>query len=166
MQHSLELNEMDLHIKNTPVEVKILDPRIGLEFPLPHYATPDSAGLDLRACLDQALIIKPNESILIPTGIAIHIGNPHLAAVILPRSGLGHKQGIVLGNLVGLIDADYQGPLMISCWNRSQNPYTITPGDRIAQLVFLPILRAHFDIVSEFKSTTRGEGGFGHSGRN
>lgn len=149
-----------------PIEVKILDPRIGTEFPLPKYETTDSAGLDLRACLDAPLVIHPNESHLIPTGIAIHIGNPNLAAVILPRSGLGHKHGIVLGNLVGLIDADYQGPLMISCWNRSQNLYTINPGDRIAQLVFLPIVRTNFEIVTEFKETDRGTGGFGHSGKN
>lgn len=150
----------------TPIEVKILDPRIGTEFPLPKYETADSAGLDLRACLDQPLEIAPGATHLIPTGIAIHIGNPHLAAVILPRSGLGHKHGLVLGNLVGLIDADYQGPLMISCWNRGQNLYTIAPGDRIAQLVFLPIARADFAIVEEFKSTERGAGGFGHSGKN
>lgn len=148
------------------IEVKILDARIGNEFPLPKYETADSAGLDLRACLDQPLELAPNSTHLIPTGIAIHIGNPNLAAVILPRSGLGHKQGIVLGNLVGLIDADYQGPLMISCWNRGQNMYTITPGDRIAQLVFLPIVRAQFEIVNEFKTTDRGTGGFGHSGKN
>jgi len=151
--------------KQTPVEVKILDPRIGQAYPLPHYATQDSAGLDLRACLDQPLTLAPGDTQLIPTGIAIHIGDPHLAAVILPRSGLGHKHGIVLGNLVGLIDADYQGPLMISCWNRGQNAYTISPGDRIAQLVFLPIVRAHFEIVDEFKTTERGTGGFGHSGK-
>lgn len=147
------------------IQVKILDPRIGTEFPLPEYATNDSAGLDLRACLEQSLDILPGETHLIPTGIAIHIGNPNLAAVILPRSGLGHKSGIVLGNLVGLIDADYQGPLMISCWNRGQNLYTITPGDRIAQLVFLPIVRAQFEVVEEFSETDRGTGGFGHSGK-
>lgn len=152
--------------KSSPIEVKILDPRIGTEFPLPQYATRDSAGLDLRACLDQPLHLQPRETQLIPTGISIYIGNPNLAAVILPRSGLGHKSGIVLGNLVGLIDADYQGPLMISCWNRSENAYTITPGDRIAQLVFLPIVRAQFEIVNEFKTTDRGTGGFGHSGKN
>jgi dUTP pyrophosphatase len=149
-----------------PVQVKILDPRIGTEFPLPQYATPDSAGLDLRACLDQPLTIEPGETHLIPTGISIYIGDPNLAAVILPRSGLGHKNGIVLGNLVGLIDADYQGPLMISCWNRGQNSYTMAPGDRIAQLVFIPIARVGFSVVSEFKSTERGTGGFGHSGTN
>lgn len=152
--------------KTHAIEVKILDIRIGTEFPLPKYETCDSAGLDLRACLDEPFVLEAGKTHLIPTGIAIHIGNPHLAAVILPRSGLGHKHGIVLGNLVGLIDADYQGPLMISCWNRSANPYIITPGDRIAQLVFLPIVRAEFDIVDEFKLTDRGTGGFGHSGKN
>jgi len=152
--------------ESTPIEVKILDARIGKEFPLPRYETPDSAGLDLRACLHESLELAPGSTHLIPTGIAIHIGNPHMTAVIVPRSGLGHKNGIVLGNLVGLIDADYQGPLMISCWNRGQNAYTITPGDRIAQLVFLPIIRADFTLVSEFNATERGEGGFGHSGKN
>lgn len=170
MQH--EILEPTTHMEhsrmshNASIEVKILDPRIGTEFPLPKYETADSAGLDLRACLDQPLELAPGSTHLIPTGIAIHIGNPHLAAVILPRSGLGHKSGIVLGNLVGLIDADYQGPLMISCWNRGQNLYTIAPGDRIAQLVFLPIVRANFELVEEFKSTQRGAGGFGHSGKN
>lgn len=149
-----------------PIQVKILDSRIGNQFPLPTYATPDSAGLDLRACLATTTVIKPGETLLLPTGIAIYIGNPHLAAIILPRSGLGHKHGIVLGNLVGLIDADYQGPLMVSCWNRGQSDYTIEPGDRIAQLVFLPIVRASFDVVTEFAETDRGDGGFGHSGRN
>lgn len=148
------------------VQVKILDKRIGTEFPLPDYATIDSAGMDLRACLDQTLTIQPGETHLIATGIAIYIGDPHFAAVILPRSGLGHKQGIVLGNLVGLIDADYQGPLMISCWNRGNQAYNIAPGDRIAQLVFLPIARANLDIVNVFNETSRGEGGFGHSGKN
>lgn len=148
------------------IEVKILDPRIGKEFPLPRYETSDSAGMDLRACLDKPLVISTNETHLIPTGIAIHIGDPHMAAVILPRSGLGHKHGIVLGNLVGLIDADYQGPLMVSCWNRGQQEYTIQPGDRIAQLVFLPIARVNFSIVEDFKASQRGVGGFGHSGKN
>lgn len=152
--------------KNVPIQVKILDIRIGREFPLPRYETQDSAGLDLRACLDQPLTLDAGETCLIPTGISIYIGDPNLAAVILPRSGLGHKHGLVLGNLVGLIDADYQGPLMISCWNRGQNSYTITPGDRIAQLVFLPIARVNFDIVKEFQATERGTGGFGHSGSN
>lgn len=152
--------------KTLPIQVKILDPRIGNEFPLPRYETTDSAGMDLRACLEKALVIEPGTTHLIPTGISIYIGDPHLAAVILPRSGLGHKHGIVMGNLVGLIDADYQGPLMVSCWNRGQQTYTIVPGDRIAQLVFLPIARVQFDIVSEFQKTSRGQGGFGHSGKN
>lgn len=149
-----------------PIQVKILDPRIGSQFPLPAYATPDSAGLDLRACLDAPLTIAPGETHLLPTGMAIYIGNPSLAAVILPRSGLGHKHGIVLGNLVGLIDADYQGPLMVSCWNRGQAHYTIEPGERIAQLVFLPIVRTAFKLVEGFDETGRGTGGFGHSGKN
>jgi dUTP pyrophosphatase len=148
------------------IQLKILDERIGEEFPLPHYATEEAAGLDLRACLQTALTIEPGQTTLIPTGIAIHINDPSLAAVILPRSGLGHKHGLVLGNLVGLIDSDYQGPLMISCWNRSDTAYTIQPGDRIAQLVFLPIIRAQFNIVSDFESSKRGEGGFGSSGSN
>jgi dUTP pyrophosphatase len=148
------------------IQLKILDARIGKEYPLPSYATADSAGLDLRACLDKTLVIQPGGTELIPTGIAIYIGDPSLAAVILPRSGLGHKHGIVLGNLVGLIDADYQGPLMISCWNRGTNAYSIEPGDRIAQLVFLPIMRAEFQVVTDFHETTRGVGGFGHSGKN
>ena len=153
-------------IKKSSVQVKILDARMGGEFPLPQYETEHSAGMDLRACIEQPLVIAAGETHLIPTGISIYIGDPHLAAVILPRSGLGHKQGIVLGNLVGLIDADYQGPLMISCWNRGQASYTIQPGDRIAQLVFLPIVRANLQIVSHFDATQRGEGGFGHSGKN
>jgi dUTP pyrophosphatase len=131
---------------------------------LPRYETADAAGVDLRACLDVPLTIEPGATHLIPTGIAMHIGDPHMAAVILPRSGLGHKHGLVLGNLVGLIDADYQGPLMVSCWNRGQTAYTITPGDRIAQLVFMPIVRTHFDLVEEFNLSERGTGGFGHSG--
>lgn len=150
----------------TSIQMKILDARIGSTFPLPRYETKDAAGIDLRACLEQPLTIEPGETHLIPTGIAIHIGNPHIAAVILPRSGLGHKHGLVLGNLVGLIDADYQGPLMVSCWNRGQSAYTIHPGDRIAQLVFLPIVRAQFNIVDHFVSTERGVLGFGHSGTN
>jgi dUTP pyrophosphatase len=158
------------HVVNTTgqkqVQVKILDERIGKEFPLPRYETGDAAGLDLRACLTEALTIEPGQTHLIPTGISIYIGDPNLAAVILPRSGLGHKHGLVLGNLVGLIDADYQGPLMVSCWNRSQAAYTITPGDRIAQLVFLPIARAQFEVVETFTATERGAGGFGHSGKN
>jgi dUTP pyrophosphatase len=151
---------------SSSIQLKILDARIGKEYPLPSYATADSAGLDLRACLDKTLSIQPGETHLIPTGIAIYIGDPKMAAVILPRSGLGHKHGIVLGNLVGLIDADYQGPLMISCWNRGTNVYSVEPGDRIAQLVFIPIMRAEFQVVTDFHETTRGEGGFGHSGKN
>ncbi|UXI68251.1 dUTP diphosphatase [Tahibacter amnicola] len=146
------------------VDIKILDPRLGTEFPLPAYATPGSAGLDLRALVDAPLVLAPGQSELVATGMAIHINDAGYCAVILPRSGLGHKNGIVLGNLVGLIDADYQGPLMISCWNRSNQPFTIAPGDRIAQLVFLPIARADFRLVNEFVPTERGEGGFGSSG--
>ena len=147
------------------IELKILDPRIGNEFPLPEHATAGSAGMDLRACIDQPLVIEPGETQLIPTGIAIHIADPKLAATILPRSGLGHKHGIVLGNLVGLIDSDYQGPLMVSCWNRSNEPFTLEPGERLAQLVFLPVVQATFEIVDSFDSSERGEGGFGHSGK-
>ena len=148
----------------THIEIKILDARLGTLFPLPRYETEASAGLDLRACLEEALTITPHSTHLIPTGLAMHIGDPYLAAVILPRSGLGHKHGLVLGNLVGLIDADYQGPLMVSCWNRGHADYTITPGDRIAQLVFMPITRAQFKVVDAFHATERGTGGFGHSG--
>ncbi|PSW43446.1 dUTP diphosphatase [Photobacterium leiognathi] len=147
------------------IDLKILDPRVGNEFPLPAYATEGSAGLDLRACLDEALTVAPGETHLVPTGLAIHIGDPSLAATILPRSGLGHKHGIVLGNLVGLIDSDYQGQLMVSVWNRGETTFTIELGDRIAQLVFLPVVQAQFNIVEDFNSTERGEGGFGHSGR-
>ncbi|MEO8672612.1 MAG: dUTP diphosphatase [Tahibacter sp.] len=146
------------------VELKILDPRIGTEFPLPAYATEGSAGLDLRAALSGPLTLSPGQSELIPTGMAIHIGDPAYCAVILPRSGLGHRHGVVLGNLVGLIDADYQGPLQISCWNRSEQAFTIQPGDRIAQLVFMPIVRAAFRLVDEFVPSDRGTGGFGSSG--
>ncbi|WP_300481895.1 dUTP diphosphatase [Shewanella sp.] len=148
----------------TPIELKILDSRIGSEFPLPAYATPGSAGMDLRAMIDTTLTIAPGETVLIPTGIAVHVADPGLAAVILPRSGLGHKHGIVLGNLVGLIDSDYQGPLMVSCWNRSDSPFTLEMGDRLAQLVFVPVVQAQFKLVDEFDSSDRGEGGFGHSG--
>ncbi|KJF99733.1 dUTP diphosphatase [Photobacterium leiognathi] len=147
------------------IDLKILDPRVGNEFPLPAYATEGSAGLDLRACLDEAQTVAPGETHLVPTGLAIHISDPSLAATILPRSGLGHKHGIVLGNLVGLIDSDYQGQLMVSVWNRGETTFTIEPGDRIAQLVFLPVVQAQFNIVEDFNSTERGEGGFGHSGR-
>jgi dUTP pyrophosphatase len=146
------------------IELRILDPRVGNEFPLPAPATPGSAGMDLRAAIDAPLTLDPAATAMIPTGIAIHIGDPEYCAVILPRSGLGHKHGLVLGNLVGLIDADYQGPLLISCWNRSHSAYTIAPGDRIAQLVFLPVARAEFHIVDEFAASQRGDGGFGHSG--
>ncbi len=152
-------------IDTTSIKIKILDERIGKEFPLPRYETVDAAGVDLRACVSDVLTIQPGETHLIPTGVAIHIGNPNMAAVIIPRSGLGHKHGLVLGNLVGLIDADYQGPLMVSCWNRGHTAYSITPGDRIAQLVFMPIVRTHFEVVNEFDATLRGEGGFGHSGK-
>ncbi|MCE9783583.1 dUTP diphosphatase [Shewanella algae] len=148
----------------TPIELKILDSRIGSEFPLPSYATPGSAGMDLRAMLDTSITIAPGETVLIPTGIAVHVADPSLAAVLLPRSGLGHKNGIVLGNLVGLIDSDYQGPLMVSCWNRSQTPFTLEIGDRLAQLVFVPVVQAQFKLVDEFDTSDRGEGGFGHSG--
>jgi dUTP pyrophosphatase len=147
------------------IELKILDRRIGTEYPLPEYATPGSAGLDLRALLDAPLTLQPGQTELIPTGLAIHIGDANLCATILPRSGMGHKNGIVLGNLVGLIDSDYQGQLMISTWNRGQNAFTIQPGDRIAQLVFMPVVQAQFELVEEFDASQRGEGGFGHSGR-
>jgi dUTP pyrophosphatase len=147
------------------IQLKILDPRLGRELPLPAYATGGSAGLDLRALLDAPLALAPGDSRLIRTGLAIHIADPGLAAVILPRSGLGHKHGIVLGNLVGLIDSDYQGELMVSCWNRGQSSFTIEPGERIAQLVFVPVVRAQFEIVAEFAGSERGAGGFGHTGR-
>ena len=146
------------------VKVKILDNKLGNEIPLPQYATLGSAGLDLRACIDEPLEIKPQETKLIPTGLSVYIENPKYAGIILPRSGLGHKHGIVLGNLVGLIDSDYQGPLMVSCWNRSKQAFTLQPGERLAQLVFLPVVQATFEIVDSFDSSTRGEGGFGHSG--
>jgi dUTP pyrophosphatase len=146
------------------IEVKILDPRIGNEFPIPDYATTGSAGLDLSALVEKNTQLEAGETLLIPTGIAIHIGDPSIAAVILPRSGLGHKHGIVLGNLVGLIDSDYQGQLYVSCWNRSKNSFSINPGDRIAQLVFVPIIQTQFEIVDDFDLSHRGEGGFGHTG--
>ena len=147
------------------VSLKILDSRLGESIPLPEYATDGSAGMDLRACLDETLEIRPGETHLIPTGLAIHIGDPKLAAVILPRSGLGHKHGIVLGNLVGLIDSDYQGQLFISCWNRGNESFNIEVGERIAQLVFVPVIKAQFDIVTDFDTSLRAEGGFGHTGR-
>lgn len=146
------------------VELKVLDDRIGREFPLPDYATAHSAGMDLRALCDGPLELAPGEAQLIPTGMAIHIGDPGLCAIILPRSGLGHKQGLVLGNLVGLIDADYQGPLMVSLWNRGQNHQVVQPGDRIAQLVLMPVVRASFRVVEQFETSERGAGGFGHTG--
>ncbi|WP_028116427.1 dUTP diphosphatase [Ferrimonas senticii] len=148
----------------TPIELKILDPRLGTEWPLPAYATPGSAGMDLRAMLDAPLTLQPGQTELIPTGMAINIANPALAATILPRSGLGHKHGIVLGNLVGLIDSDYQGQLFVSCWNRSEQAFTMEPGERIAQLMFVPVVQAQFTLVEEFAASERGEGGFGHSG--
>ena len=147
------------------IQLKILDARLGAEFPLPTYATQGAAGIDLRACLHTPLEIKPGETHLLPTGISIHIGDPALAAVILPRSGLGHKHGIVLGNLVGLIDSDYQGQLMVSCWNRGQQPFVVNIGERIAQMIFVPVVQAQFEIVDDFEQSLRGEGGFGHSGR-
>ena len=147
------------------IQVKILDPRMGKEFPLPNYATMGSAGLDLRACIEEPLPILPHQPQLIATGLAIHIADPQLTAMILPRSGLGHKHGIVLGNLLGLIDSDYQGPLMISCWNRGHEAYIVQPGERIAQMIIVPILRAEFEIVDDFSDSERGSGGFGHSGQ-
>lgn len=147
------------------IKLKILDPRLGRDFPLPEYATEGSAGLDLRACLDAALVLQPGCTELVPTGLAIHIDDPGLAAVLLPRSGLGHKHGIVLGNLVGLIDSDYQGQVFVSTWNRGQQAFTIEPGERIAQMVVVPVVRARFEVVEEFSASQRGAGGFGHSGR-
>ncbi|BCA96646.1 deoxyuridine 5'-triphosphate nucleotidohydrolase [Legionella antarctica] len=147
------------------IQLKILDSKIGDTIPLPNYATDGSAGLDLRVCITDPIQIAPQETILLPTGLSIYIADPNLAAVILPRSGLGHKNGIVLGNLVGLIDSDYQGELKISCWNRSQEHFTINPGERIAQLVFIPVVQAAFEIVETFTQSSRGEGGFGSSGR-
>jgi dUTP pyrophosphatase len=147
------------------IQLKILDPRLGNEFPLPHYATAGAAGMDMRACVDAALEIAPGETRLIPTGLAIHIEEAGLAAMLLPRSGLGHKHGIVLGNLVGLIDSDYQGQVFVSCWNRSDTPFTVEPGERIAQMVIVPVVHADFEIVDDFVGSDRGAGGFGHTGR-
>ncbi len=146
------------------IELKILDPRVGDSIPLPHYATDGSAGLDMRACIDSPLAIAPGETELIPTGLAIHVRDPGLAAVLLPRSGLGHKHGLVLGNLTGLIDSDYQGQVFISCWNRGSKSYEISPGERIAQMVFIPVEQVQFNVVDEFEDSDRGDGGFGHSG--
>lgn len=147
------------------IQLKILDPRIGADFPLPAYATPGSAGVDMRACVDGPLEVNPGEAHLIPTGIAVDMRDPDVAAVLLPRSGLGHKHGIVLGNLVGLIDSDYQGQVFVSCWNRGNDSFTIQPGDRIAQMVFVPVIKARFETVASFQESERGDGGFGHSGR-
>jgi dUTP pyrophosphatase len=148
-----------------PLKIKILDTRLGREFPLPQYATSGSAGLDLRACLDAPLSLEPGAAELIPTGLAIHLDDPGLAALLLPRSGLGHKHGIVLGNLVGLIDSDYQGQVMVSCWNRGREPFTVQPGERIAQMIVVPVVQVELEIVESFEVSHRGAGGFGHSGR-
>lgn len=153
-------------VNKKKIQLKILDERIGTEYPLPSYGTPGSAGIDLRAIIDEPLSLAPGQTELIPTGLSIYIADPSIAATILPRSGLGHKHGIVLGNLVGLIDSDYQGPLMISCWNRGNAVFNIMPGDRIAQLVFLPVIQVDFESVADFNRSQRGEGGFGHTGIN
>jgi dUTP pyrophosphatase len=150
--------------KRHPLKVRILDPRVGRAFPLPAYATSGSAGLDLRACIDADLLLEPGKAELIPTGLAIYLEDPGLAAVVLPRSGLGHKHGVVLGNLVGLIDSDYQGQLQVSCWNRGREPFTIRPGERIAQLVVVPVVQVELEVVNDFAATDRAGGGFGHSG--
>jgi dUTP pyrophosphatase len=147
------------------IQLKILDARLGDEFPLPHYATDGSAGMDMRACLDEPLELAPGDTHLIPTGLAIHVADTGLAAILLPRSGLGHKHGIVLGNLVGLIDSDYQGQVYVSCWNRGEKTFVVEPGERIAQMVIVPVVRADFEIVEDFVTTDRGAGGFGHTGR-
>ena len=147
------------------IELKILDPRIGDSIPLPQYATGGSAGMDMRACIDEALSVAPGETVLVPTGLAIHVADPSLAAVLLPRSGLGHKHGLVLGNLTGLIDSDYQGQVFISCWNRSAKAYEVQPGERIAQMVFVPVEQVELKVVQEFDASDRGAGGFGHSGK-
>lgn len=147
------------------IQIKILDSRVGSRFPMPRYATDGAAGLDLCACIDEPLTIRPGETHLVPTGFAIHIGEHYLAAMILPRSGLGHKNGIVLGNLVGLIDSDYQGQIFVSVWNRGRETYTIEPGERIAQMIFAPVVRVDFEVVEEFEESHRGHGGFGHTGK-
>ena len=146
------------------IDLKILDPRVGDTIDLPHYATDGSAGLDMRAVIDEALTVEPGDTVLVPTGLAIHVADPALAAVLLPRSGLGHKHGLVLGNLTGLIDSDYQGQVFISCWNRGSKSYEIQPGERIAQMVFVPIEQVRFNVVEDFDDSKRGAGGFGHSG--
>ena len=148
------------------VQVKVLDSRLGNEWPMPTYATTGSAGLDLRACVDAATVIEPGQTVLVKTGLSIYIEDPHFAGLILPRSGLGHKHGIVLGNLVGLIDSDYQGELMVSVWNRRHTAFSLEPGERLAQYVLVPVIQAQFDIVNEFEATERGAGGFGHTGQN
>ncbi len=147
------------------LQVRVLDPRLGREFPLPAYATAGSAGLDLRAMLEAPAVLPPGDTLLLPTGLAIHLADPGFAAVVLPRSGLGHKHGIVLGNLVGLIDSDYQGQLMVSCWNRGSAPFTLEPGERVAQLVVVPVVQVALEVVEEFNASARGSGGFGHTGR-
>jgi len=147
-----------------PLQVRLLDARVGRQFPLPQYATDGSAGLDLRACLDAAVTLEPGATQLLPTGIAIHLDDPGLAAVLLPRSGLGHKHGIVLGNLVGLIDSDYQGQLMVSCWNRGATEFVVQPGERIAQMVIVPVVQVRLEVVDDFAASSRGAGGFGHTG--
>jgi len=146
------------------IQLRILDPRLGRDFPLPDYATSGSAGVDLRACVDGDVTIRPGQTVLVPTGMAVHIADQGLAAVILPRSGLGHKHGIVLGNLVGLIDSDYQGPLMVSCWNRGSEPFVLEPGTRLAQMVIVPVVQVAFEVVDQFHASERGAGGFGHTG--
>ncbi len=153
------------YFKMQSIQLKLVDPRLGNEIPLPEYATKGSAGLDLRACLKESIILEPGDTQLIPTGLSIYIEDPQYAALILPRSGLGHKHGIVLGNLTGLIDSDYQGELMVSCWNRGQSTFTIEPGERIAQLIIVPVVQAQFELVKDFhQNSARGEGGFGHTG--
>ena len=162
MQWSFDFRDMKA-LK--PIQIKVIDPRLGTEIPLPDYSTPGSAGMDLRACVDETMTISPGETRLIPMGFAMHIEDTGLAAVILPRSGLGHKHGIVLGNLVGLIDSDYQGQVYVSCWNRSRADFTVEPGARIAQLVFLPVVQAGWEVVGDFATSDRGQGGFGHTGQ-
>jgi len=147
------------------IELKILDPRVGESIPLPHYATDGSAGMDMRACIDEPITVAPGETVLVPTGLAIHVVDPSLAAVLLPRSGLGHKHGLVLGNLTGLIDSDYQGQVFISCWNRGSKSYEVQPAERIAQMVFVPVEQVELRVVKEFAASERGAGGFGHSGK-